>query len=268
MSPVAIAFTLTVLAGLATGIGSAAAFFARHTNTRFLSIGLGFSAGMMIYVALVQILFQAKEILVVNLGKVQGNWATVAAFFAGILLMGLMDRLIPSYENPHEMHRVEEMDAPAAGVLDRKLLRLGVLAGVAITFHNVLEGFITFATALKDPKIGVAVAVAIAIHNIPEGIAISLPIYYATKSKLKAFFYSFASGLAEPLGAVLGFLVLRVFMNDMVSGLLFAGVAGIMIYIAFDELLPAAEKYGEHHLAMAGLIMGMFVIAVSLALFI
>ncbi|WP_031480244.1 zinc transporter ZupT [Maridesulfovibrio frigidus] len=273
----AFALGLTLFAGLATGIGSALAFFAKKTNTRFLSISLGFSAGVMIYVSFMEIMVKAKTALQADLGYVVGNWVAIGAFFGGVLFIALIDKLVPSYENPHEMHRIEEMnvdvntdpnaDDPFAGKSKAKLFRMGTMAALAIGIHNFPEGLATFTAALKDPSLGVAIAVAIAIHNIPEGIAVSVPIYYATGSKKKAFIYSFLSGLAEPVGALIGYFFLMQFMSDTVFGIIFAGVAGIMVFISFDELLPAAEEYGEHHLSIYGLIAGMVVMALSLLLF-
>ena len=144
---------------------------------------------------------------------------------------------------------------------------MGMFSALAIAIHNFPEGLATFMAAMKDPTLGISIAMAIAIHNIPEGIAVSVPIYYATKSRKKAFWYSFLSGLAEPVGAIVGFVLLRSVINDASFGLVFAAVAGIMVYISFDELLPTAEEYGEHHIAISGLIAGMVIMGVSLALF-
>lgn len=260
------AFGLTLFAGLCTGVGSAIAFFAKQTNTRFLSISLGFSAGVMIYVSLVEILAKARIALENACGARPGAWLTVAAFFFGILLIGLIDKLIPSFENPHEIKGVEEM-AERPSERDRKLLRMGMFTALAIAIHNFPEGLATFAAALADPTVGISIAVAVAIHNIPEGISVSVPIYYATGSKRKAFYYSFLSGLSEPVGALVGYVLLYRFFNEMVFGLLFAMVAGIMVFISLDELLPSAQKYGEHHLSIYGLVLGMMVMAVSLLLF-
>ncbi len=261
-----IAFGLTLFAGLSTGIGSAIAFFTHKTNTKFLSVSLGFSAGVMIYVSFVEILLKARLSLVEASGLHAGSWITVFSFFGGILLIGLIDKLIPSVENPHEIRLVEEMDKPQGK--NRKLIRMGMFTALAIAIHNFPEGLATFTAALNDPSLGVLIAVAIAIHNIPEGIAVSVPIYYATGSKRKAFMLSFLSGLAEPVGALVGYLILMPFMTPLFFGILFAGVAGIMVFISLDELLPAAREYGEHHLSIYGLIAGMGVMAVSLLLFI
>jgi ZIP family zinc transporter len=262
-----IAFGLTLFAGLSTGIGSAVAYFARHTNVRFLSLALGFSAGVMIYISLVEIFHKALVDLQAVLGNRGGYWATVGAFFGGMALIALIDKLVPSYENPHEPHTAEEMQDKAAAAKQKKLHRMGLMTALAIAVHNFPEGLATFAAALKDPHLGIAIAVAIAIHNIPEGIAVSIPIFYATGNRKKAFGYSFLSGLSEPLGALVGFGLLFAFFNEVVFGLLFASVAGIMVFISLDELLPAAREYGEHHLSIYGLVAGMAVMAASLAMF-
>ena len=267
MDNVLFAFGLTVFAGLSTGIGSALAFFARRTNTRLLSVSLGFSAGVMIYMSFVEILVKARSALVADLGDVTGGWVTAAAFFGGVFLIAAIDKLVPTFENPHEMRKAEEMLADPPARPDGKLLHMGLVSALAIAIHNFPEGLATFAAGLQDPALGMSIAVAIAIHNIPEGIAISVPIYYATGDRKKAFVYSFLSGLAEPLGALLGYFVLRAYFSDVVFGVLFAGVAGIMVFISVDELLPAAEEYGEHHLSIYGLIAGMMVMALSLLLF-
>ena len=267
------AFGLTLFAGLATGIGSALAFFTRSTNTRFLSTALGFSAGVMIYVSFVEIFVKARDELTAAQGDVVGTWITVLSFFGGIALIALIDKMVPNYENPHELHSIEEMDKTLAALPDNeahdfgKLKRMGVFTALAIGIHNFPEGLATFTAALTDPSLGIAIAAAIAIHNIPEGIAVSVPIYFATGSRKKAFKLSFLSGLSEPVGAIVGYLILMPFLSPTVFGILFAGVAGIMVFISLDELLPAAEEYGEHHLSIYGMIAGMGVMALSLLLF-
>lgn len=266
-SVVLMAFGLTLFAGLATGIGSALAFFAKSTNTKFLSIALGFSAGVMIYVSLVEIFVKAKDALINHLGVVGGNWATVGGFFGGMFLIAIIDKLVPSMENPHEIHMVEEIADKDEKRNKQKLMRMGILTALAIGIHNFPEGLATFMGALKDPSLGIAIAVAIAIHNIPEGIAVSVPVYYATNNRKKAFTLSFLSGLAEPVGALVGYFLFIQFFGDLIFGIVFASVAGIMVFISIDELLPAAREFGEHHLSIYGLIAGMIVMAVSLLMF-
>jgi len=282
MENVLFAFALTLFAGLSTGIGSALAFFTKKSNTRFLAISLGFSAGVMIYVSMIEIFFKARTSLMGELGPVKGSWITVISFFGGMFLIGIIDKLVPSSENPHELHSIEEMNEehPDEGhhveqirrreeaIKNQKLLRMGLFTAIAISIHNLPEGLATFIAALQEPKVAIPIAVAIAIHNIPEGIAVSVPIYYATGSRRKAFYYSFLSGLSEPVGALLGYLVLMPIMSDALMGIIFALVAGIMVFISLDELLPSAREYGEHHLSMYGLVAGMMVMAVSLLLFI
>ncbi len=260
------AFGLTIFAGLATGIGSLMSLFSRKFNPKFLAGSLGFSAGVMIYVSLVEIFAKAKDSLIAAHGTKTGNIYTVIAFFSGIAIIALIDKLIPTAENPHEIKNIDEKNLSHAN--DKKLLRMGLFSALAIAIHNFPEGLATFMGALSDPALGISIAVAIAIHNIPEGIAVSVPIYYATKNRSKSFWLSFLSGLAEPVGALIGYFILRTVFNDSMFGLIFAGVAGIMVYISLDELLPTAEEYGEHHIAIGGLVAGMAVMAISLLLFV
>ncbi len=263
-----VAFGLTLFAGLATGIGSTIAFFAKRTSTRFLSTSLGFSAGVMIYVSLVEIFAQAKTDLVAELGRAQGYWATVGAFFAGITIMAIIDKLIPSVDNPHELRRLEAIDYPGTAPEYTGLYRVGVFTALAIAIHNLPEGLATFTTSIKDIHLGIPIAIAIAIHNIPEGIAISVPVFYATRNRNEAFWLSFLSGLAEPAGAVIGYFIIIHFPSNIMSSLIFAAAGGIMVFISIDELLPAAEKYGRHHYAVYGFLAGMLVMALSLLLFV
>jgi len=259
-----IAFSLTLIAGLSTGIGSTLAFLSRSASPRFLSVALGFSAGVMIYVSMVEILQEAKESVANLYGDKMGMLVAVLSFFSGIFVAAVIDRLVPSYENPHEFRSVEEIAKPVDELKNKKLMRMGLLSAIAIAIHNFPEGIATFTSALLDPRLGITITVAIAIHNIPEGIAISVPIYQATGSRKKAFIYSFLSGLSEPLGALIGYLILLPFLNDLVFGILFAVVAGIMVFISLDELLPLGIEFGEHHLSIYGLIAGMMVMAISL----
>lgn len=268
LSNIIIAFGLTLFAGLSTGIGSLMALFAKKTNTRFLSVALGFSAGVMIYVSMIDIFAKAQSTLTDALGKKDGEWLTVGSFFAGIIAIALIDRLIPSRQNPHEVKKIEVLNDENISPDTSRLMKVGVTTALAIAIHNFPEGIATFTATVKEPAMGVAIAIAIAIHNIPEGIAISIPVYYATGSRKKAFLLSFLSGLSEPIGALIGFLILMPFLNDVLFGVLFAAIAGIMVFISLDELLPTAREYGEAHLSIYGLISGMMVMALSLLLFI
>ncbi|MDD2268817.1 MAG: zinc transporter ZupT [Eubacteriales bacterium] len=260
------AFMITLFAGLSTGIGSAIGLLTKKTNTKFLSIALGFSAGVMIYVSMIEIFQNAKTALTAYHGEKLGTWITVGSFFAGMLFIGLIDKLIPNKENPHEVRKVESLQEDVRTQPKNKLMRTGVFTALAVAIHNFPEGLATFISAKQDPKLAIPIAIAIAIHNIPEGIAVSVPIYYATGSRKKAFTYSFLSGLSEPLGAIIGYLILMPFLNDHTFGLVFGFVAGIMVFISLDELLPSAREYGEHHLSIYGMLSGMAVMALSLLL--
>ena len=269
-SRIIFALLLTTFAGLSTGIGSAIAFVAKRTNTKLLTFSLGFSAGVMIYISFAELFPEAKDSFINQFGEFTGYLYTIISFFGGMLLIALIDKFIPTFENPHEMRSVEAMDDVNEAAKFKKLYRMGILTAVAVAVHNFPEGIATFMSAINDPTLGIAIAVAIAIHNIPEGIAVSVPIYYATGSRKKAFFYSFLSGVAEPVGAFIAYLVLMPFLNsensEIFFGAIMAGIAGIMVFISMDELLPSAEEYGEHHIAIYGLIGGMAIMAVSLLL--
>jgi len=264
------AFGITLLAGLATGIGSALAYFARRTNLAFLAVSLGFSAGVMVYVSFTEILRKAETALVALHGPRQGAWLVAGAFFSGLLLMALIDWLVPERTNPHQPTPREELveyqTHPQSPVPPARLMRMGLFSALAIAIHNVPEGVVTFLAALQDPRLGVAIGVAIAIHNIPEGISVSVPIFYATGNRRRAFTLSFLSGLSEPLGAAVGYLLLRPYLGPGTLGLVFGLVAGIMVYISLDELLPTAREYGAGHQVLAGLLAGMAVMALSLLL--
>lgn len=296
MRGVWIAFGLTLFAGMATSIGSIIAFTAKRTDYRFLSVATGFSAGAMLYVSFVEVFFKGVDSLVERFGEAGAHWVNVASFFGGMLLIGLIDGLVPAAKNPHETHSEAETlplrdpTAPVPGfnalsatelqspdVHDhqshQRLLRTGLFTALAIGIHNFPEGLATFLAALQNPGLGLAIAIAIALHNIPEGVSVSVPIFYATGSRKKAFLYSAASGLAEPIGAIVAYAAIRLFLGGgtgvippEITGILFGGVAGIMVYISLDELLPTSRAYGKGHDSLLGLIAGMLVMALSLLL--
>lgn len=250
---VGIALALTLVAGLSTGIGSAIAYFIRHPRVVYLSFSLGLSAGVMIYVSFMELLPTA----VTTVGEEFG----VLFFFIGIAFIAIVDLLVPEPENPHNYEGLEEPKSPDAS---HHLMRTSTMTALAIGIHNFPEGMATFASALSDVHLGIFIAIAIAIHNIPEGIAVSMPLYYATGNKNKAFVYSFLSGVSEPIGAIVGYLVLMPFLKPAVLAGTLAFVAGIMIYISLDELLPMAHRYGHGHLVISGVVLGMLIMAISL----
>jgi len=246
------AFLLTTIAGLSTGIGSAIAYFIKKPKMKYLSFSLGLSAGIMLYVSFVELIPEAFD----GIGELWG----IYAFFAGLITIGIIDVFIPEFENPHHCTQINKKEKK----VDEKLMRVGILTALAIAIHNFPEGIAIFGSTIVNVELGVLIAFAIAIHNIPEGISVSMPIFYATGDKKKAFLYSFLSGFSEPLGAVFGFLILLPFLSEWVLSFILAFVAGIMVYISADELLPAAHEYGHGHCAILGLIFGMFIMAASL----
>ncbi|MBS7333072.1 MAG: zinc transporter ZupT [Weeksellaceae bacterium] len=263
-NPIYFAFGLTLLAGLCTGIGSIICLMYKKFNSKFLGFMLGLSAGVMLYVSFVEILSKAKISLVEVYGTQLGAIYTVVGFFAGIVAIILLNLLIPSHEHKTEIS--SDLESTEKNHT-QKLYRLGVFSALALAIHNFPEGLATFMSAVNDPSYGISIAFAVAVHNIPEGIAVAVPIYYATKSRKKAFWYSFLSGLAEPIGAVVGYYMLRNFFDDSIFGIIFASVAGIMVYISLNELIPTAKEFAGQKTTMAGILVGMLIIAVSLLLF-
>ncbi len=268
-----IAFLLTLFAGLSTSIGAMLAFFSKEKNYTVLSIGMGFSAGVMIYVSFIEILKKSQDAFTtIYQNQVTGETIALICFFIGIGLSAFIDRLIPDDVNPHETKSYKELQVLKPNninsvIKNNSLHRTGIFTALAIGIHNFPEGFATFISALDNLTLGITIALAIAIHNIPEGMAVSLPIYHATGDKKKAFWYATLSGFAEPIGAVIGFFLLLPIMGEATLGITFGIVAGIMIYISFDELLPAARVYGNAHTTILGLVLGMFIMAGSLLLF-
>lgn len=261
---VTMAFVLTILAGLSTGIGSLIAFFIRDKSIKLLSFSMGLAGGVMLYLSFMEMLPHATHGISKTLAHPHdGSWYALGAFFTGMLLVAAIDRLTPHQHGPQEdlLSTGEEFKEQQE---KKRLLRVGTMTAVALAIHNFPEGVATFVAALEDPHLGVAIAIAIALHNIPEGIAVSMPIYYATGDRKKAFWYSFGSGLVEPLGAIVGYFLLYAYLTPFVMGMLMAGVAGIMVFISLDQLLPAAHEYDDHRLTIYGVVLGMLLMAVSL----
>jgi ZIP family zinc transporter len=252
------ALALTLAAGLTTGLGGAFALVSHSSHRRLLGAGLGLSGGVMVYISFVELLPKASELLGESLG---GTW-TVIGFFSGMATMAVIDALVPERSNPHDAVHVEDRES----IGERsKLERMGMMTAVAIAIHNFPEGLATFYSGLHDPTVGVSVAAAIGLHNIPEGIAVALPIFHATHNRARAFGHSLLSGLAEPLGAVLGWLTIGWAFDDGGMGLIFAAVAGIMVFLALDQLIPNAKRYASGHESVYGLIGGMLIMALALA---
>ncbi|NMA65214.1 MAG: zinc transporter ZupT [Clostridiaceae bacterium] len=286
IEPSAYAIILSLLAGISTGIGGLTVLFFKKTSPKHLSVLLGFSAGIMIFLSFMEIYREAENYLCNSHGIRNGKILTILSFFFGITLMAFINEFIPEPNRPHSVNRsslpsssnlyskseqsfISDIHKPNIKTVyyqntgPGKLLKTGLFTAIAVTIHNFPEGIATYVSGIKSPALGLSIAIAIALHNIPEGIAISVPIYYSTKSKAKAFFASCLSGLSEPLGAIITMLVLGRYITDATFGLIFGCVAGIMVYISLDELLPTAREYGYHGLALLGLMLGMALMAIS-----
>jgi ZIP family zinc transporter len=237
--------SLSLIAGLSTGIGSFIALFSKSEKTSHLAFFMGFSSGVMVYISFVELLGKSIQNIGFNLANV--------GFFAGIFIMYALDLSLP------HLYIVEDTRKGS-------LLKTGVLVAIGIGLHNFPEGLVVVMSALSNVQNAVAITFAIALHNIPEGISVSVPIFYATKSKKKAFMYSFLSGICEPIGAFVGLLILFPFLTMKIVNFTLALVAGFMVYISFDELLPLAHKYGKEHTVIFGFVTGMIIMAISLAL--
>jgi len=269
MNDMFFALSLTLIAGVATGAGSLIVLFSKLTNTKFLSGCLSLAAGVMLYVAFAEILSEAFEALKYEYGDAVGYLVTTSAFFAGVLLMAAIDRFIPHGDGVLELEESAPQEKKQESLVvenEKELKRTGVMSAIAIGVHNFPEGIVTFIAAVHDPAMGIAIAIAIIIHNIPEALAMASPIYYATGSKTKAFIISLGAGLVQPLGALVAWFLLQNIFDGIgaIFGIAFAVVAGIMVFVAIHQLLPAAQKFGKHHLVMKWLFAGMIVMAVSL----
>lgn len=240
-SSILIAFLFSLIAGISTGLGSLIAFFIKDLKRAHLSLFMGFSAGVMIQISFVELFFSA----VIDAGFLYAN----IFLFLGALTIALIDFLVP--HEYKEEHRSEDERN------HQELIRTGLLVSLGIAIHNFPEGLVTFFGTIKDPNLGFVLLIAIALHNIPEGVSVSFPIFYATKNRKKAFTWSFLSGIAEPAGAVIGFSILYPFISPFALNMALAFVAGIMLFISFDELLPVSLRYGEEHMAITSLFLGM-----------
>lgn len=255
-----IALLITLLAGLATAIGSVFAFVIKRDNVKALSVGLGFSAGVMIFLSFTDIVPTANQMLQTKFPNTH-EWVVYGGFIIGILTAILIDYFIPDHIDEKEMLH------PEAVAVEKRMKKAGLFTAIAICVHNFPEGMATFLTASHDLTLGLSVGLAIALHNIPEGIAVALPIYHSTGKKRYATLYAALSGISEPIGAIIGMILLNIFMPQLMVGIAMAAVAGIMIYISFDTLLPLAKEFGDWHHSLVGIISGMLFIWLSLLLF-
>ncbi len=255
-----IAILLTLFAGMSTMIGSIFAFSSCRKSNRSFAMALGFSAGFMVYISFADLLPEGMDRLVEIYGKNAGHWRAILSFFIGIAVVALLDGIVPHCTGGRCRRDLEYKCKHAP------LYHTGVLAAIALAIHNLPEGFVTLIGVVDDIRIGVALAIAIAIHNIPEGISICAPVYAATGKKSTALWYTFIAGISEPVGAFIGYLLLHSCITGVLCGVSFCGVAGMMVYLALDQMLPAARARTDPHWAMAGFVVGMFCMAVSIFL--
>ena len=254
---------MTLLAGLATLIGGFITFLVNKNNLKVLSLGLGFSAGVMIFVSFTEILSTAENLLK-DYYPVDYHWIMFWGFIAGVVISKLIDEFVPDHIEEEDF--LEDDCGTEACKRKHKIKRAGILTAIAIAVHNFPEGLGTFLVSSQNLVIGSSVALAIALHNIPEGIAVALPIYHATGKKRYAMWYAFWTGITEPLGAIIGLVLLHWFLPQVFVGFFLAAVVGIMIYISFDTLLPLSHEYGDWHYAIAGVMSGIIVIWASILL--
>ena len=263
-------FILTLFVGLTMGFGSLFSFLIKDENKKFLSFSLSFSAGIMIYISFMEILPEGMHLIEETVNGNKGKMIALAAFFGGMIFTALLEKLVHSMAGDHhhdldsdEMNHTHKHDE-----LDKSHMeKLGIMTAISIGIHNLPEGLAIFATGLKDITIAIPLAIAVILHNIPLSIAISVPIYYATKSRKKAFLYASLVGLCQPLGAIIGYFLFSSFFSDMLFGILFSIISGIMVFVSLDELLPTSQQYEDHHFSVYGTILGMMVMAISLILF-
>ena len=241
------ALILTTFAGLATGLGSLISYFIPKQDLRYLSVSLGFAAGVMIFVAFVDLFYASRDVIGLNYANL--------FFLIGMVFMYIIDRLVP------HIHMDGLIDSQTKG-----LYRSGIMTTIGIAIHNLPEGMTVALVSLVDIKLGIPIAIAIAIHNIPEGFACCVPLFYATGDRTKSCMYSLLAGLTEPLGAIIAILILYPFLNASVLAASIAFVAGIMVFICLDELLPVANSYGNEHLTSMGIIGGFFVMMIGITL--
>ena len=263
--------SLTLFVGLTMGFGSLFAFLIKDGNKKFLSLSLSFSAGIMIYISFMEILPEGIHLIQETASGTRGNVIAFSAFFGGMIFTALLEKWVHSIGG-HYHHDIDEDHIPLEeeeekGIDKRHLEKLGIMTAVSIGIHNLPEGLAIFTTGLKDITIAIPLAIAVILHNIPLSIAISVPIYYATKSKRKSFLYASLVGLCQPVGAILGYALFSNFFGDMLFGVLFCIISGIMIFVSLDELLPTSQQYEDHHFSVYGTILGMMVMAISLMLF-
>ena len=297
------AIILSLIAGLSTTIGSIIAIVIKKQNPRFISFIMGFSAGVMILVSFVELLQESIEFNGIFVGILFFIIGMILMFIIDIRVSHHYEfedkdyeQLVCQDKNPsatqiinlnpdsqqnknsrfrnlhgrnrqrhrRKQQRLQQIFLKSNG--NPRLYKTSLLVAVGIFIHNFPEGIAVSVGTIKEVELGILLAFAIALHNIPEGIAVSVPVYACTGSKKRAFMWSFLSGISEPIGAILTWLILAPFINDYLLNAMLAVVAGLMVYISLDELLPISRSLAKEHFSIFGIISGIFVMAVSLAI--
>lgn len=269
-----LALILSTLAGLSTILGGVVTFFIKKDSLKLLSFGLGLSAGVMLFISLADLYPEAQEMIKNQMGE-SFLWLTVVSFAFGILVAVLIDYFIPDHiqenmfdkqigANEQNIDSTDCVKNENAIISIGKIKKAGITTAIVVAVHNFPEGLATFFTTTQNMTLGLGIVFAIAIHNIPEGIAISIPVYQATHSKRKAFWYSFLSGMAEPVGGVIGFILIQTLFPNICLGILFALVAGIMTYISIDTLLPMSKSYDTGHYSISGVVLGLIIMGMTM----
>lgn len=247
------ALILSFLAGISTVLGACIVFISKQNNKRMIAFSLGFSGGVMVCVSFTDLFPFAETTLVKHYGSIYGVILSIVYMLSGVIFAALIDNFIP-----HESHV-----GLSGGCSNGKLFRVGLVSMIAITLHNFPEGIATFMSGYQNTALGISISLAIAMHNIPEGIAVAMPIYYSTGNRSKALRYTLYSGLSEPVGALLAFLILKPFISEVLLGLIFAFVMGIMLYICFEELIPSSREYGYIKLSLCSIFLGICIMPIT-----
>ncbi|WP_343711497.1 zinc transporter ZupT [Kosakonia radicincitans] len=242
---------LTILAGAATFIGAILGVLGQKPSNRVLAFSLGFAAGIMLLISLMEMLPAA--LATENMSPMLGY----GMFVVGLLGYFALDRMLP-HAHPQDLMQGTQRTFP------RGLRRTAILLTMGISLHNFPEGIATYVTASNDLELGLGIAFAVALHNIPEGLAVAGPVYAATGSKRSAVFWAGISGLAEILGGVLAWLILGSLLSPVVMAAIMATVAGIMVALSVDELMPLAKEIDPNNNPSYGVLCGMSVMGLSL----
>ncbi len=242
------AFLLSTIAGISTLIGFLFIYINKDRDS-IVSKALGFASGVMLTISIIDLIPNSFLLIIKMQSKLYALFLILIGFLIGIAISSIIDK------------KVEKSSKNGL-----KLYKLGIITMLVIIFHNLPEGIATFITTTNNAKLGMVLTLAIALHNIPEGISISIPIYYSTNSKFKAFLYTFISGISEPFGALIAYLFLSKYINDTLLGIIYSIIAGMMINISINELYKEAVNYNKRN-TIIYFIIGSFIMILNHILF-